>query len=188
MFPAFSTSDVNSPAITSVTTEFTFGQQLISDLFFLAFASKDMFTSHQWHSSLVFHHWYIFTAFWRFFCVFHWWLRMFPPLPRTCDMFSRVFLPPYAFYRSTLVWASRFVWFVFSCDGQSAVLILNQVLFSKLFRVLYKMLWVLEWATKSRRILVSAEVFQQKLIISKKSNWRVIIKELSVFYVLTILI
>ena len=90
MFPAFSTSDVNSPAITSVTTEFTFGQQLISDLFFLVFASNDMFTSHQWHSSLVFHHWYIFTAFWRFFCVFHWWLCMFPPLPRTCDMFSRV--------------------------------------------------------------------------------------------------
>ena len=100
MFPAFSTSDVNSPAITSVTTEYTFGQQLISDLFFLVFASKDMFTSHQWHSSLVFHHWYIFTAFWRVFCVFHWWLRMFPPLPRTCYMFSRVFtsllffLPP----------------------------------------------------------------------------------------------
>ena len=91
MFPAFSTSDVNSPAITSVTTEFTFGQQLISDLFFLVFAFKDMFTSHQWHSSLILHHWYIFTVFWRFFCVFHWWLRMFPPLPRTCDMFSRVF-------------------------------------------------------------------------------------------------
>ena len=108
--------------------------------------------------------------------------------PVTC---FPAFLPPYySFYPPppTLVWASRFVWFVFSCDGQSAVLILNQVLFSKLFRVLYKMLWVLEWATKSRRILVSAEVFQQKLIISKKSNWRVIIKELSVFYVLTILI
>ena len=122
-----------------------------------------------------------------------------PAFPRTCDLFSRVFrylralwlhltILPYAFYRSTLVWASRFVWFVFSCDGQSAVLILNPVLFSKLFCVLYKMLWVLEWETKSRRILVSAGVCQQKLIISKKSDWRVIIEELSVFYALTILI
>ena len=70
MFPAFSTSDVNSPVITSVTTEFTFCQQLISDIFFLVFASNDMFTSHHWHGSLVFLHWYILTAFWRFLLCF----------------------------------------------------------------------------------------------------------------------
>ena len=163
MFPAFSTSDVNSPAITSVTTEFTFGQQLISDLFFLVFASKDMFTSHQWHSSLVFHHWYIFTAFWRFFLCFS---LVTPYVPAFATHLWHVFprfLLPYSFYPPTLVWASRFVWFVFSCDGQSAMLILNPVLFSKLFGVLYKMLWVLEWETKSCRILVSAGVCQQKI-------------------------
>ena len=84
--------------------------------------------------------------------------------PVTCfpAFFTSLFFLP-----RTLVWASRFVWFVFSCDGQSAMLILNPVLFSKLFGILYKMLWVLEWETKSRRILVSAGVCQQKLIVSK---------------------
>ena len=187
MFPAFSTSDVNSPAITSVTLSLRLANSWSVIYFSWCLLLRTCLPA----TSDIVPSFSITDIYLQRFDGFLCFSLVTPYVPAFATHLWHVFprfLLPYSFYLPTLVWASRFVWFVFSCDGQSAVLILNQVLFSKLFRVLYKMLWVLEWATKSRRILVSAEVFQQKLIISKKSNWRVIIKELSVFYVLTILI